>query len=102
MNRVFKRLLIGKGAMFGSAALGEVAQPTPTKATDQITLTNVFDHIGAEVHSADVDGRATYFIDDGPSDGPSMVFLGDQGTSLTAFQLTEFNRTTRLGNYVWK
>ncbi len=60
-----------------------------------IRLQNGFDPIGAEVHHLDADGRDVYFIDEGPRDGRPVVFIGGQGTSLEAFQLTEFARTSR-------
>ncbi|MEP3332360.1 alpha/beta hydrolase [Sedimentitalea sp.] len=73
-------------------AYSQTANVDPTT----VELTNGFDHIGAEVHSIDVDGRAVFFIDDGSAEGRPVVFIGGQGTSLAAFQLTEFNRATRL------
>ena len=96
MNTAMRLALIGTASVFGTVAMSEVAPPSATKSADQITLANGFDHIGAEVLSVDVDGRASYFIDDGARDGRPVVFISGQGTSLAAFQLTEFNRTTRL------
>lgn len=61
-----------------------------------IDLVSGFDHIGAEIHSVEIDGRQSAYIDDGSETGRPVVFLGGQGTSLAAFQLTEFNRATRL------
>jgi non-heme chloroperoxidase len=60
-----------------------------------LKLQNEFDHIGAEVHSLNVDGRTSYYIDEGSPGQRPVVFIGGQGTSLEAFQLTEFARTTR-------
>lgn len=54
-----------------------------------------FDHIGAEVHSLEHEGRTIYYIDEGEADDEAVVFIGGMGTSLEAFQLTEFARTTR-------
>lgn len=69
------------------------AQDGPDPST--IQLQNDFDHIGAEVHHLDAEGRDVFFIDEGPRDGRPVVFIGGQGTSLEAFQLTEFARTSR-------
>ncbi len=80
----------------GTAALGDAAPIDPTREASQVKLSSGFDHIGAEVHSVELNGRVTYFLDDGPRDGRPVVFFGGQGTSLEAFQLTEFNRSTRL------
>ena len=60
-----------------------------------IKLQNGFDHIGAEVHSLTHNGRTSYYIDEGHPDGRAVVFIGGQGTSLEAFQLTEFARSSR-------
>lgn len=66
------------------------------KSAADVALESGFDHIGAEIHSVQIDGRDSFYIDDGPKDGRAVVFIGGQGTSLAAFQLTEFNRSTRL------
>ena len=60
-----------------------------------IDLQEEFDHIGAEVHSLTQDGRTSYYIDEGDPRGRAVVFIGGAGTSLEAFQLTEFARTSR-------
>lgn len=60
-----------------------------------IRLPNEFDHIGAEVHSLTRGERTTYYIDEGAPGDRTVVFIGGQGTSLEAFQLTEFARSTR-------
>ncbi len=80
------------GALIPQDARSQTATIDPTA----IELANGFDHIGSEVHNLEVDGRAAYFIDDGSTEGRPVVFIGGQGTSLAAFQLTEFNRSTRL------
>lgn len=91
-------------AMTASGILGGV---TPALADDNaisgfqkkdpssIQLQNTFDNIGAEVHALTKDGRTSYYIDEGHPEGRAVVFIGGQGTSLEAFQLTEFARTTR-------
>ena len=73
------------------AAAGAAGRPDPRS----IHLQTEFDHIGAEVHSLTHDGRTSYYIDEGPRDGRAVVFIGGAGTSLEAFQLTEFARTSR-------
>jgi non-heme chloroperoxidase len=60
-----------------------------------IELQDEFDHIGAEVHELTRDGRTSYYIDEGDPRGRAVVFIGGAGTSLEAFQLTEFARTSR-------
>ncbi|WP_195759880.1 alpha/beta fold hydrolase [Paracoccus sp. S-4012] len=91
-------LAVSALAILASAnALSAQTEPAaPTRDHVEIALTSGFDHIGAEVHSVEVDGRTSYYIDDGDREGRPVVFLGGQGTSLAAFQLTEFNRSTRL------
>jgi len=78
------------------AAQDTAAGPAPVGDPAAVQLKSGFDHIGAEVHSIDVDGRSSYYIDDGDPEGRAVVFIGGQGTSLAAFQLTEFARSTRL------
>lgn len=58
-------------------------------------LQNEFDHIGAEVHTITQGERDIFFIDEGRDGDRAVVFIGGQGTSLEAFQLTEFARTMR-------
>ena len=79
----------------GLAAQTAATGPAPVKDAAAVDLANGFDHIGAEIHSIDIDGRPAYYIDDGDPEGRPVVFISGQGTSLAAFQLTEFNRSTR-------
>jgi non-heme chloroperoxidase len=65
-----------------------------TNAAD-IVLQSGFDHIGAEVHMLEHDGRELVYIDEGEEDWRPVVFIGGLGTSLAAFQLTEFARSSR-------
>jgi non-heme chloroperoxidase len=61
-----------------------------------IDLQERFDHIGAHVHSLTTrPGRTSYYIDEGKPGWTPVVFIGGAGTSLEAFQLTEFARTSR-------
>jgi non-heme chloroperoxidase len=71
------------------------AQDAPKEDPALLKLQTTFDHIGAEVHSLETDGRVSYYIDEGSPQGRAVVFIGGQGTSLEAFQLTEFARSTR-------
>lgn len=77
-----------------SASLAE-AGATPETDPARIDLQEAFDPIGAEVHMLSVGGRDIHYIDEGRKDGRAVVFIGGQGTSLEAFQLTEFARSTR-------
>jgi non-heme chloroperoxidase len=89
-------------ALLAASALGLSALPreahsqTETPDPTAIDLVSGFDHIGAEIHQVEIDGRPSFYIDDGNRQGRPVVFIGGQGTSLAAFQLTEFNRATRL------
>lgn len=83
-------------AVIAFPALGQTGDVAATVDPAAIALESGFDHIGAEIHSVDIDGRPAYYIDDGDAEGRPVVFIGGQGTSLAAFQLTEFNRSTRL------
>lgn len=74
-------------------AVSQAQQPGIDPATLQ--LQTEFDHIGAEVHSLKVGERTSYYIDEGRPGDRAVVFIGGQGTSLEAFQLTEFARTMR-------
>ncbi len=65
------------------------------RSPHSIELQNEFDHIGAEVHSLTQNGRTSYYIDEGKPGQRAVVFMGGQGTSLEAFQLTEFARSSR-------
>lgn len=96
MNRNFPSLL-------ASAALITVLSAFPTSAQEDkkgidpssIELQSGFDHIGAEVHTINHEGRDIYYIDEGNPGEKVVVFIGGAGTSLDAFQLTEFARSTR-------
>jgi pimeloyl-ACP methyl ester carboxylesterase len=73
------------------AVTAEAAKPKPKP----ITLQTEFDNIGSEVQSLTQGGRTTYYIDEGQPGQRAVVFIGGQGTSLEAFELTEFARTSR-------
>lgn len=77
------------------AAPAKALAKVPAKAAADIALQTAFDPIGAEVHQLDHNGRAIFYIDEGPRDGRTVVFIGGAGTSLEAFQLTEFARSSR-------
>jgi non-heme chloroperoxidase len=92
------RFLAAVGAAVGVALVPAVAAAQPGDADRDprsIRLQNEFDPIGAEVHSLTRDGRTSYYIDEGDPSGRAVVFIGGAGTSLEAFQLTEFARTSR-------
>jgi non-heme chloroperoxidase len=92
------RVLAAVGATIAVALVPAVAaaQAGGTERDPRsIKLQNEFDHIGAEVHSLTRDGRTSYYIDEGDPGGRPVVFIGGAGTSLEAFQLTEFARTSR-------
>src|SRR5690606_29277776 len=74
-----------------------LAQDSDSQRADlaSLRLQVHFDPIGAEVHTLDHDGRAVHYIDEGRAGDRAVVFIGGAGTSLEAFQLTEFARTTR-------
>ncbi len=83
--------------LIGGTALAAHAQSAPTISDPAaLEIASGFDHVGAEVHELDLDGRPVFYIDDGDPEGRPVVFIGGQGTSLAAFQLTEFNRSLRL------
>lgn len=85
-------MVSGLALLASHAALAQDAgRPDPAELRLQVQ----FDHIGAEVHSLDHDGRAVFYIDEGRPGDRVVVFVGGAGTSLEAFQLTEFARTTR-------
>lgn len=79
------------GAILAMSAGAAFAETDPAG----IVLQNNFDHIGAEVHSLESDGRQLHYIDEGEAGWRPVVFIGGLGTSLAAFQLTEFARTSR-------
>ena len=74
---------------------GENGARGARKGHAPLKLQNEFDHIGAEVHSLTRDGRTSYYLDEGRPGDRAVVFISGQGTSLQAFQLTEFARTMR-------
>ena len=76
-------------------AVATTASQEVRRDPDSIQLQNQFDHIGAEVHSLTHAGRTSYYIDEGKPGQRAVVFIGGQGTSLEAFQLSEFARTSR-------
>lgn len=83
-----------------SGAASSTASGAASGDPASLELQNEFDPIGAEVRSLSRDGRLSYYIDEGGSDeggaqDRAVVFIGGQGTSLEAFQLTEFARTMR-------
>ncbi|WP_082573304.1 MULTISPECIES: alpha/beta fold hydrolase [unclassified Nocardioides] len=79
------------GAFVAGVVTAQAAKPKPAS----ITLQTEFDHIGAEVHSLNHGGRDLYYVDEGQPGQRAVVFIGGQGTSLEAFQLSEFARTSR-------
>ncbi|HLQ85880.1 MAG TPA: alpha/beta hydrolase [Salinisphaeraceae bacterium] len=83
LTSAFLSLLLATGMVFGESP------------PEQISLQDRFDPLGADVHTITANDRAIYYIDVGPEDGTPVVFLGGSGTSLEAFQLTEFARTSR-------
>lgn len=80
--------LSAAGALAGAGA----ASAQDARAVD---LQEDFDHIGAQVHALDRGGRTSHYIDEGGRGDRAVVFMGGQGTSLEAFQLTEFARSSR-------
>ena len=76
-------------------AVARTANEEGRRDPNSIQLQNEFDHIGAEVHSLTHAGRTSYYIDVGKPGERAVVFIGSQGTSLEAFQLSEFARTSR-------
>lgn len=115
-KRFLLRLSIGSVCCLGllSTALPAVASPStdgavasqragrdhatpnhrPPKPPSSLRLQDDFDTIGAEVHELTTNGRTSYYIDEGKGKHV-VVFIGGASTSLQAFQLTEFARTTR-------
>lgn len=82
-------------SMLALSAASAVAQSDIAVDPGTIELQDAFDPIGAEVRSIERDGRTTYYIDEGREGDRAVVFIGGMGTSLEAFQLTEFARTSR-------
>jgi non-heme chloroperoxidase len=94
-----RRLVLAAGI---AAATVLMAAPAASAGGDRhrnprgIDLQERFDHIGAHVHSLETrPGRTSYYIDEGKPGWTPVVFIGGAGTSLEAFQLTEFARTSR-------
>src|SRR5690625_3968647 len=84
------------GALATGTSLSALAQSEPTiSKPEALEISNGFDHIGAEIHELDHEGRQIFYLDEGDPEGRAVVFLGGQGTSLDAFQLAEFNRSFR-------
>lgn len=55
-----------------------------------------FDPLGPTVRAMQLDsGRTVYYIDEGKPSWETVVFIGGVGTTVRAFGLTEFLRTTR-------
>lgn len=95
ITRLFSTTATAVAALIAGSSIG-VAQGSGDRLDPaSIEFQDDFDHIGAEVHSLDHDGRTVYFIDEGDADDKAVVFIGGAGTSLEAFQLTEFARSTR-------
>src|SRR5688500_14496377 len=79
-----------------AAVLASGASGAAANGPRSIDLQEEFDHIGAQVHSLETrPGRTSYYIDEGAPGWTPVVFIGGAGTSLEAFQLTEFARTSR-------
>lgn len=95
------KALAGAAALTLASAIGltagvAIANNGSTRGdASSVRLNSEFDHIGAEVRELDTGGRTSYYIDEGPRDGRPVVYIGGQGTSLEAFQLTEFARSNR-------
>ncbi|MEQ6889597.1 alpha/beta hydrolase [Halomonas sp. CS7] len=82
--------------LLGGMALTAHAAPAPTVADPAtVEIASGFDHIGAEVHRLDLGDRPVFYLDEGDPEARPVVFIGGQGTSLAAFQLSEFNRSLR-------
>lgn len=87
------RIIGGLATLCTSTAVAQDQAAKQDPAT--LKLQTTFDHIGAEVRSLESGGRTIYYIDEGSPGDRAVVFIGGQGTSLEAFQLTEFARSTR-------
>lgn len=88
----FRHIILATCAIFAtSTSLAFAAEIDP----DTIRLQSEFDPIGAEVHELETNGRTSYYIDEGRPGEQAVIFIGGAGTSLEAFQLTEFIRSTR-------
>jgi non-heme chloroperoxidase len=83
-------------ALLGAAGAAADERGGHHTAAASIDLQESFDHIGAQVHALETrPGRTSYYIDEGEPGWTPVVFIGGAGTSLEAFQLTEFARTSR-------
>lgn len=82
-------------AVLGVPAVAAAQPWSHQRSASSIDLQDEFDHVGAEVHSLTQGGRTSYYIDEGKPGQRAVVFMGGQGTSLEAFQMTEFARTSR-------
>ncbi len=69
----------------------------PPALAPPVDLQRAFDPLRAmEPHELVVsDGRTVRYIDEGDAEWRPVVFFGGLGTSVGAFDLTEFARTTR-------
>src|SRR5699024_11023852 len=83
LTSAFLSLLLATGMVFGESP------------PEQISLQDRFDPLGADVLTIPGNGRSIYCSGVAPADGTPVVFLGGSGTSLEAFQRTEFARTSR-------
>jgi non-heme chloroperoxidase len=90
------RLLLIAAAATLALAGDAAADGDGRRSASSIDLQERFDHIGAHVHSLTTrPGRTSYYIDEGRPGWTPVVFIGGAGTSLEAFQLTEFARSSR-------
>lgn len=93
--RFILRSAASAAALLAGCTIGLAQDAGNRPDAASIEFQDEFDHIGAEVHSLDHEGRTIYYIDEGRADDRAVVFIGGAGTSLEAFQLTEFARTLR-------
>ncbi|MFB8343703.1 alpha/beta fold hydrolase [Brucella cytisi] len=96
MSRITTALILSVVLATSSSAFSDGSErQKPIKDPTAHQLQSTFDPVGAEVHTLQDNGRELFFIDEGKRDDRAVVFIGGQATSLEAFQLTEFARTTR-------
>jgi pimeloyl-ACP methyl ester carboxylesterase len=96
LNNLRLAALVVSAVLSGVATSLTAQENTPdTRDPASIDLQEEFDHIGAEVNFLMQGDRTSYYIDEGRPDDRAVVFIGGQGTSLEAFQLTEFARSSR-------
>ena len=69
------------------AALASTEQP--------VVVQSDFDQMATPVHQWSDKGKELFYIDEGPEDGIAVVFVGGNGTSARALELTNFLRSTR-------